>query len=108
MFYSFSWVTARIIEQFKIRKRDIPDSNADILEACEDLLDVTVPKKVALFFEVKEIELTGITDLEGNDIIPYLVLEGFDPEDVKPFNLVLVIDKGKLVLVDNSFEFFIP
>jgi hypothetical protein len=103
------FVSANVFEQFKIKKRDLPDSNADILEACADLLDVTVPKKVDLFFEVKEIELTGITDLEGNDIISDLVSVGFDPSVVQPFNLVLVIDKGKLVLVDdNTFEFFTP
>jgi hypothetical protein len=102
------FVSANLFEQFKIKKRDIPDSNADKFEACADLLDVTVPKKVDLFFEVKQIELTGITDLEGNDIIGYLASEEFDPEVVQPFNLILVIDKGKLVLVDNTFEFFIP
>ena len=102
------FVSANIFEQFKIKKRDIPDSNADILKACADLLDVTVPKKVDLFFEVKEAELTGITDLKGNDILQDLKFMGFDPSVVQPFNLVLVIDKGKLVLVDNTFEFFTP
>jgi hypothetical protein len=95
------FVSANLFEQFNIKKKDRTDT-------CADLADITVPKKVDLFFEVKEAKLTGITDLEGNDIIWYLMSAGFDPNVVQPFNLVLVIDKGKLVLVDNTFEFFTP
>lgn len=80
----FEFDFATIFEQFKIKKKDIPD-------ACEDLLDVTVPKKVDLFFEVTNAQLIGPE---------WLVSYG----NVPPLNLVLVVDKGKPVLVD-TFEF---
>lgn len=102
------FVSANLFEQFKIKKRDIPDSNADINDACEDLFHVAVPKKVDLFFEVKEVQLTGITDLKDEDITLNLMSTGFNPGDIQPFNLLFVIAKGKLILVDNTFEFFIP
>ena len=86
----FMFDFATIFEQFKIKKKDIPD-------ACEDLLDVTVPKKVDLFFEVTRTRLVlGIDEATGD----YLLGD--------PFNLVLVIDKGKPVLVDTFDIYPLP
>ena len=80
----FEFGMANLFEQFKIKKKEIPD-------ACTDLLDVTVPKKVNLFFEVSNARLIAPEWLVGYGNVP-------------PLNLVLVIDKGKPVLVD-TFEF---
>ena len=80
----FQFDFATIFERFDIKKKEI-------LTDCTDLLDVTVPKKLDLFFEVTNAQLIGPVSL---------VNQG----DVPPLNLVLVIDKGKLVLV-KTFEF---
>ena len=79
----FEFDFATIFEQFKIKKKDIPDT-------CDDLEDITVPKKVDLFFEVTDAILID-NDVPLSDT----------------FNLVLVIDKGKPVLVE-TFEFLYP
>jgi len=81
----FVFEFATIFEQFNIKKKDKTDT-------CEDLENITVPKKVDLFFEITETRLVLGTDDTGE----YLFSD--------PFNLVLVIDKGKPVLVD-TFEF---
>ncbi len=86
----FKFNYATIFEQFKIKKKDRPTE-------CTDLLDFTVPKKVDLFFEVTNSQLTGLIWPDGS---PYF-LSG------EEFNLVLVIDKGKPVRVD-TFEFLTP
>jgi hypothetical protein len=88
----FEFGLANIFEQFKIKKKDISSK-------CEDLLNVTAPKKVDLFFEVTDAQLIGISgDISG--VIP----KGFDLGYVPPTNLVLVIDKGKPALVE-TFKF---
>jgi hypothetical protein len=81
----FMFDFATIFEQFKLKKKDKTDT-------CEDLLDVTVPKKVDLFFEVTDARMFLGIDDKG------------EYQFGDPFNLVLVIDKGKPVLVD-TFEF---
>ena len=86
----FEFEFATIFEQFKIKKKDMPTE-------CADLLDVTVPKKVDLFFEVTRTRLVlGIDEATGD----YLLGD--------PFNLVLVIDKGKPVLVDTFDIYPLP
>ena len=75
----FEFEFATIFEQFKIKKKDMPTK-------CVDLLDVTVPKKVDLFFEVKEAQLIG-----PDYILDYLGSES------EPFNLILEILDGKPV-----------
>jgi hypothetical protein len=79
----FEFEFATIFEQFKIKKKDKPAE-------CADLLDVTVPKKVDLFFEITRTRLV-LGDQVGD-----------------PFNLVLVIDKGKPVLVDTFDIYPLP
>lgn len=76
----FQFDFATIFERFGIKKKDLP---AD----CKDLLDVTVPKKENLYFEVTNAQLIEPAWL-----------------DIPPSNLVFVIDKGKIVLV-KIFEF---
>ena len=81
----FEFKSASIFEQFKIKKKDIPDAN-NLDAACASLHSVTEPKKVDLFFEVKNARLFLGEDLNGYDL--------FAP----PFNFILVIDKGKPVV----------
>jgi len=84
----FEFGFANLFEQFDIKKKDTPD-------ACPDLLDVPVPKKVDLFFEVTYVRLTKI--ISPGSVEAVIAYESF-------FNLVLAIDNGKLVLVE-SFKF---
>ena len=82
----FEFDFATIFEQFKIKKKDKT-------HICADLANITEPKKVDLFFEITNARLTKI--IWG----PKDVLDVDTDEDAF-FNLVLVIDKGKLVLVE--------
>jgi hypothetical protein len=74
----FEFDSATLFEHFKIKKRQID-------AACEGE-EVTVPKKVDLLFEVKNVILL---DGDGN---PF---PGFEP-----FNLTLTIIDGKPVIID--------
>jgi hypothetical protein len=82
--------SATLFEQFKIKKKDKTD-------ICADLEDITVPKKVDLFLEITNARLTKI--IWG----PEVALD-VDTDEDNFLNLILVIDKGKLVLVD-PFDF---
>ena len=84
----FEFDLAAIFEQFDIRKKERTDIPAD-------LKDITVPKKMNLFFEVTNARLIG----------PESILNSV-PESSRPppSNLVLIIDKGKPARVD-TFEF---
>ncbi|MEJ2164777.1 MAG: hypothetical protein P8X90_04550 [Desulfobacterales bacterium] len=76
----FQFDFATIFERFDIKKKDLP---AD----CPDLLDVTVPKKENLYFEVTNAQLIG----------PEWLINDVDAPPL--YNLVFVVDKGKIVLV---------
>lgn len=76
----FQFDFATIFERFDIKKKEIP---AD----CADLLEVNVPKKMNLYFEVTNAQLIGPEELVNG-------------ADMPTFNFVLVIEKGKLVLVE--------
>jgi hypothetical protein len=83
----FKFGFANLFEQFDLKKKDMP---AD----CEDLLDVTVPKKEDLFFEVTNGQLIGPRWLVNCPNMPSM-------------NLVVIIDNGKPPLVE-TFEFINP
>ena len=74
----FEFESATLFEHFKIKKRQID-------AACEGG-EVKVPKKVDLFFEVKEAQLIG----------PDFILDYLGSES-QPFNLILEILDGKPV-----------
>jgi len=76
----FQFDFATIFERFDLKKKEKP-------EDCPDLLDVTVPKKLNLYFEVTNAQLSEPAWLVNNSDLPLQ-------------NLVLVIDKGKLTLVE--------
>ena len=80
----FEFGRVNLFEQFNMKKKDRP-------AACKDLLAVSVPQKLDLFFEVTNAQLIEPQWLSGYGNVP-------------PLNLVLVIDKGKPVLID-TFEF---
>ena len=73
----FEFDFATLSERFDIKKKELP-------EDCFDLLDVTVPGKMNLYFQV-----TNAQYVEPAWLI--------NPSGVPPLNLALVIDKGKLV-----------
>jgi hypothetical protein len=87
----FEFDSATIFERFKIRKKDRTDIGAH-------LKDITVPKKMDLFFEVTNARLIGPESLLSS------VPESSRPP---PSNLVLIINKGKAVQVE-TFEFLTP
>jgi hypothetical protein len=79
-YLEFEFESATLFEHFKIKKRQ--------LDAACDGREVKVPKKVDLFFEVKEAQWIGPKDILDSLEYKY----GFIPQ---PFNFILEIIDGK-------------